>query len=128
MYKRQLLGHFAPDRAIAMKPFGDGFIRLIGMVVTPIIFCTVVSGIAGMHDLRRVGRVEMCIRDRPKATDFGFPNEEAAFALQYGHGIGLAIWEKPVISRLVSLDHPQEIKPGMVFALETFCLLYTSDS
>src|SRR4051812_16510664 len=56
----------------------------------------------------------------PKAQDFGFPNEEAAFALQYGHGIGLAIWEKPVISRLVSFDHPVEIKPGMVFALETF--------
>jgi Xaa-Pro aminopeptidase len=56
----------------------------------------------------------------PKATDFGFPNEEAAFALQYGHGIGLAIWEKPVISRLVSLEHSYEIKPGMVFALETF--------
>ena len=56
----------------------------------------------------------------PKAQEFGFPNEEACFALQYGHGIGLAIWEKPVISRLVSLDHPHEIKPGMVFALETF--------
>jgi Xaa-Pro aminopeptidase len=56
----------------------------------------------------------------PKATEFGFPNEEAAFALQMGHGIGLAIWEKPMISRLVSLDHPHEIKPGMVFALETF--------
>src|ERR1700736_3614186 len=56
----------------------------------------------------------------PKAQDFGFPNEEAAFALQYGHGVGLAIWEKPVISRLVSFDHPVEIKPGMVFALETF--------
>ncbi len=56
----------------------------------------------------------------PKAEEFGFPNEEAAFALQYGHGIGLAIWEKPVVSRLVSLDHPHEIKPGMVFALETF--------
>jgi Xaa-Pro aminopeptidase len=56
----------------------------------------------------------------PKAEEFGFPNEEAAFALQYGHGIGLAIWEKPVISRLVSFDHPCEIKPGMVFALETF--------
>lgn len=56
----------------------------------------------------------------PRAQEFGFPNEEAAFALQYGHGIGLAIWEKPVISRLVSLDHPQEIRPGMVFALETF--------
>jgi Xaa-Pro aminopeptidase len=56
----------------------------------------------------------------PKAQDFGFANEEAAFALQFGHGVGLAIWEKPVISRLVSLEHPHEIKPGMVFALETF--------
>jgi Xaa-Pro aminopeptidase len=56
----------------------------------------------------------------PRAKEFGFPDEEACFALQYGHGIGLAIWEKPVISRLVSLDHPHEIKPGMVFALETF--------
>src|SRR5438552_1331852 len=56
----------------------------------------------------------------PKAEEFGFPNEEACFALQYGHGVGLAIWEKPVISRLVSFDHPCAIKPGMVFALETF--------
>ncbi|MFB3814180.1 MAG: M24 family metallopeptidase [Terriglobales bacterium] len=56
----------------------------------------------------------------PKAQEFGFANEEACFGLQYGHGIGLAIWEKPVISRLVSFDHPIEIKPGMVFALETF--------
>src|SRR5262250_555694 len=56
----------------------------------------------------------------PKAEEFGCPNEEACFALQYGHGVGLAIWEKPVISRLVSFDHPHEIKPGMVFALETF--------
>jgi Xaa-Pro aminopeptidase len=56
----------------------------------------------------------------PKAQDFGLPDEEAAFALQYGHGIGLGVWEKPVISRLVSFDHSIEIKPGMVFALETF--------
>lgn len=56
----------------------------------------------------------------PKAEEFGFPNEEAAFALQYGHGVGLSIWEKPVFSRLVSLDNPQEIEEGMVFALETF--------
>jgi Xaa-Pro aminopeptidase len=72
-------------------------------------------------DLIRPGRSTADVASVwPKAQDFGFPNEEAAFALQYGHGIGLAIWEKPVISRLVSLDHPQEIKPGMVFALETF--------
>src|ERR1700745_1804179 len=56
----------------------------------------------------------------PKAQEFGFPNEEACFALQYGHGVGLAIWEKPVISRLVSFEHSHDIKPGMVFALETF--------
>ncbi len=56
----------------------------------------------------------------PKAQEFGFRNEEAAFGLQFGHGIGLAIWEKPVISRLVSLEHSHDIKPGMVFALETF--------
>jgi Xaa-Pro aminopeptidase len=56
----------------------------------------------------------------PKAEEFGFPNEEAAFALQYGHGVGLSIWEKPVFSRLVSLDHPEVIRENMVFALETF--------
>jgi Xaa-Pro aminopeptidase len=56
----------------------------------------------------------------PKAEEFGFPNEEACFALQYGHGVGLAIWEKPVFSRLVSFDSPQVIEEGMVFALETF--------
>jgi Xaa-Pro aminopeptidase len=56
----------------------------------------------------------------PRAQEFGFPDEEAAFALQFGHGVGLAIWEKPIFSRLVSLDHPEEIQEGMVFALETF--------
>ena len=56
----------------------------------------------------------------PKAEEFGFPNEEAAFGLQYGHGIGLAIWERPVISRLVSIEYPEVIQEGMVFALETF--------
>jgi Xaa-Pro aminopeptidase len=56
----------------------------------------------------------------PRAQEFGFPSEEAAFALQFGHGVGLSIWEKPIISRLVSLDHPEVIEQGMVFALETF--------
>ncbi|HET8986653.1 MAG TPA: M24 family metallopeptidase, partial [Trueperaceae bacterium] len=56
----------------------------------------------------------------PRAQDFGFPDEELAFALQYGHGIGLNIWEKPIFSRLVSFDHPEVIEEGMVFALETF--------
>ena len=51
------LGYFSPARAIAMKPLGDAFIRLISMIITLIIFCTVVSGIAGMESLKKVGRV-----------------------------------------------------------------------
>src|SRR3984957_7626072 len=51
------LGNFAPDFAIEMKPLGDGFIKLIKMVIGPIIFCTVVTGIAGMEDMKKVGRV-----------------------------------------------------------------------
>ena len=57
----------------------------------------------------------------PKAEEFGFPNELAAFGLQFGHGLGLALHERPIISRLVSLDNPMEIQTGMVFALETYC-------
>jgi len=56
----------------------------------------------------------------PKAEEFGFANEEAAFALQYGHGVGLSIWEKPIFSRLVSFDNPEVLEEGMVFALETY--------
>jgi Xaa-Pro dipeptidase len=56
----------------------------------------------------------------PRAEEFGFADEEAAFALQYGHGVGLSIWEKPIFSRLVSFDYPEMIEEGMVFALETF--------
>jgi len=51
------MGYLSPLRAVAMKPLGDAFIRLISMVITLIIFCTVVSGIAGMEDMRKVGRV-----------------------------------------------------------------------
>ncbi len=57
----------------------------------------------------------------PKATEFGFPNEMEAFGLQFGHGLGLGLHERPIISRLNSMSHPVEIKAGMVFALETYC-------
>ena len=56
----------------------------------------------------------------PAAEEFGFPDEEAAFALQYGHGVGLSIWEKPIFSRLVSFENPETLVEGMVFALETY--------
>jgi aerobic C4-dicarboxylate transport protein len=52
-----LLGHFYPETAITMKPLGDGFIKLIKMIIAPIIFCTVVNGIAGVQDMSKIGRV-----------------------------------------------------------------------
>jgi Xaa-Pro aminopeptidase len=57
----------------------------------------------------------------PKAPEFGFPDELSAFGLQFGHGLGLNLHERPIISRVVSMDHPTVIKEGMVFALETYC-------
>lgn len=51
-----LLGHYYPDSGAAMKPLGDGFIKLIKMMIAPIIFCTVVIGIAGMEDMKKVGK------------------------------------------------------------------------
>jgi Xaa-Pro aminopeptidase len=57
----------------------------------------------------------------PTAEEFGFADEMEAFALQFCHGLGVALHERPIVSRLVSLDDPQEIKEGMVFALETYC-------
>ncbi|MFL9893329.1 dicarboxylate/amino acid:cation symporter [Paraburkholderia sp. RL17-381-BIF-C] len=50
-------GHFLPTDAVAMKPLGDAFIKLVRMIIGPVIFCTVVTGIASMHDMRKVGRV-----------------------------------------------------------------------
>lgn len=51
-----LLGFLAPEIGAQMKPFGDGFIRLIKMIIAPVIFCTVVTGIAGMEDMKKVGK------------------------------------------------------------------------
>ncbi|QBE65673.1 dicarboxylate/amino acid:cation symporter [Pseudoduganella lutea] len=52
-----LLGIYLPTDAVAMKPLGDGFIKLIKMIIAPVIFCTIVSGIAGMQDVKKIGRV-----------------------------------------------------------------------
>jgi Xaa-Pro dipeptidase len=57
----------------------------------------------------------------PRAEEFGYRNEDEAFLQQFGHGIGVSLWERPIISRRVSFDHPQTIREGMVFAVETWC-------
>jgi Xaa-Pro dipeptidase len=57
----------------------------------------------------------------PTAAQIGLDDEKTAFGLEFGHGLGLALHERPIISRLTSLDAPMEIQEGMVFALETYC-------
>jgi Xaa-Pro aminopeptidase len=57
----------------------------------------------------------------PTAEELGFASEEACFGLQFGHGLGVGLYEAPMISRLHSFDDPVEIEQGMVFALETYC-------
>ncbi|WP_225753078.1 Xaa-Pro peptidase family protein [Actinotalea sp. Marseille-Q4924] len=57
----------------------------------------------------------------PRAQEFGFDNELAAFGLQFAHGLGLGLHERPIISRLNSMKDPVELQAGMVFAMETYC-------
>lgn len=57
----------------------------------------------------------------PAAQEYGFASEMDAFGLQFGHGLGLGLHERPIISRLNSIEHPVQIQEGMVFALETYC-------
>ena len=57
----------------------------------------------------------------PTAQELGFPDEASCFGLQFGHGLGVGLYESPMISRLHSLEHPVQLEQGMVFALETYC-------
>ena len=57
----------------------------------------------------------------PAAQYWGFENESEAFGLAFGHGVGVGLWERPIVSRLYSLEHPVELKEGMVIAVETYC-------
>jgi Xaa-Pro dipeptidase len=76
---------------------------------------------AAIELMRPGATTDQVARVWPKAEEFGFSSEMEAFGLQFGHGVGLFLHERPIISRLNSLDHPVEIKEGMVIALETYC-------
>ena len=91
-----LLGYFLPETGAAMRPLGDGFIKLIKMVVTPIIFCTVVVGIAGMKDLRRVG----------KTGGFALLNFEIVTTFALVAGL--------VMANLLQLGEDMHIDPGSI--------------
>src|SRR5436190_17767297 len=64
---------------------------------------------------------EKAAKQLPKASEIGFETEMAAFGLNFYHGLGLGLHERPLISRLNSFIEPYELKAGMVFAVETFC-------
>jgi Xaa-Pro dipeptidase len=76
------------------------------------------AGIAGIK--AGVGTDEVAAL-LPRAEEFGFNSEMEAFGLQFAHGLGLGLHERPIISRLNSLKEPIELEVGMVFALETYC-------
>ncbi|MCH2130237.1 MAG: Xaa-Pro peptidase family protein [Pirellulaceae bacterium] len=76
--------------------------------------------VAGLEQVRPGATTKDIASVWPEANHWGFNKEEEAFGLAFGHGIGVGLWEFPIISRLYSMDHPVEIEPGMVFALETY--------
>jgi Xaa-Pro aminopeptidase len=75
---------------------------------------------AAIERVRPGNTTDMIAQVWPRAEDFGFADEMDAFGLQFGHGVGIGLHERPIISRLNSLDDPIEIKEGMYFALETY--------
>ena len=76
---------------------------------------------ASIELMRPGNTTDQIARVWPKAEEFGFASEMEAFGLQFGHSVGLFLHERPIISRLNSLEHPVELKEGMVIALETYC-------
>jgi Xaa-Pro aminopeptidase len=76
---------------------------------------------AGINLIKPGVTTDVIARAWPRAEEFGFDNEMEAFGLQFGHGLGMGLHERPIISRLQSLEHPIELLEGMVVALETYC-------
>ena len=76
---------------------------------------------ASIELMRPGNTTDQVARVWPRAEEFGFDSEMEAFGLQFGHSVGLFLHERPIISRLNSLEHPIELKEGMVIALETYC-------
>jgi Xaa-Pro dipeptidase len=76
---------------------------------------------AAIQEVRPGASTEQVAAVWPRAEEFGFADEMAAFGLQFGHGLGLGLHERPIISRLNSMTEPVELREGMVFALETYC-------
>jgi len=75
---------------------------------------------AGMAAIRPGNTTADIVSAWPTAEHWGFRSESEAFGLAFGHGVGVSLWERPILSRLYCLDHPTELKEGMVLAVETY--------
>ena len=75
---------------------------------------------AGMDAIRPGNTTADIVRAWPTAEHWGFRSESEAFGLAFGHGVGVSLWERPILSRLYCLDHPTELQAGMVLAVETY--------
>lgn len=75
---------------------------------------------AGIELVRPGATTADIVNAWPPADYWGFESESEAFGLAFGHGLGVGLWERPIISRLYCLDHPVELQEGMVIALETY--------
>jgi Xaa-Pro aminopeptidase len=75
---------------------------------------------AGMEAIRPGATTEDVVRQWPTAEHWGATDESQVFGLAFGHGLGVGLWERPIISRLYSLEHPVELCEGMVLAIETY--------
>ena len=76
--------------------------------------------VAGIEVIRPGATTADVAKAWPKAEYWGFQSESEAYGLAIGHGVGAGVWERPIISRLYSLDHPAEFQEGMVIAVETY--------
>jgi Xaa-Pro aminopeptidase len=75
---------------------------------------------AGINQVRPGNTTADIARVWPSAEELGFKSESEAFGLAYGHGIGVGLWERPMVSRSFSLEHPVALEEGMVMALEAY--------
>ena len=126
-----VVGHFWPDAGAAMKPLGDAFIALIRMLIGPVIFCTVVHGIAGMNDMRRVGRVAFkAILYFEVVTTFAL-----AFALVgvnlwrpgAGMNVNLAALDTKAVAGFVEQSHKQTVQDYLLHIIpNTFTSAFTT--
>ena len=118
-----VLGTVAPDFAISLRPFGDGFVKLIQMIIAPLVFCVVVSGICGAGDLNKVGRVGLktVIYFEVITTLALLIGALLAYALRPGVGMNIDVHGLDASSLSVYADRAKSLKSSGLVAPSPIC-------